>query len=229
MGFDAGVLLTTLGMVLLMEMGDKTQLLVMCCASKYKPGQVLIGVSLAVLVLNILAVLLGAAIGGIRVIQDTVKVVASLLFIFFGLLNLKESKDDEETSCSAANAITTVALAFFLAEFGDKTQLSTFSFAALYPNNPVSVFIGSTIGLIVADSIGLIAGAVALKFIPKRVLAYVSAVLFIAFGLMNGWTTLREHFGFDIQTTMLITGSAALLSALIAAVMLIAQQKKSRY
>ena len=152
---------------------------------------------------------------------------ASLLFIFFGLLSLKEEKPEEDKNGSRSKkVILTIALAFFLAEFGDKTQLSTFSFAALYPDNPISVFLGSTFGLIAADSLGLIAGTLVLKYIPKRVMAYISAALFILFGLANGWTTLRHHFVIDLHTSILIIGTAALISGLMAVILLLTFHKR---
>lgn len=226
MNFDFGVLITTLGMVLLMEMGDKTQLLVMACSSKYKPGQVLAGITLSIIALNILAVSLGTTIGGISIIQNIVKAAASLLFIVFGLLSLR--KEEEEISCSTGTkrgAIITVALAFFLAEIGDKTQLSTFSFAALYPDSPLSVFMGSTIALLIADCIGLIAGAVALKFIPAHIMTLISSFLFIIFGLVSEWSALHVNFGMDEYTTMIIVGITATVSLLTAALILLRQKK----
>lgn len=229
MNFDFGIFLTTFGMVLLMEMGDKTQLLVMACASKYKPRQVLIGIFISIVILNLLAVSLGSVIGQIKVIQDSVKAGAALLFIFFGLMSLKGEDDDASCSTrgSGKGAIIAVALAFFVAELGDKTQLSTFSFAALYPGSPISVFAGSTIALLAADCLGLIAGAVALKYIPKRVMALVSALLFIAFGLLSGYSTLSNDFGLNRTITLFLIGFIALATFAIGAIMLI-RQKRNR-
>lgn len=228
MNIEFGIFLTTFGMVLLMEMGDKTQLLVMACASKYKPRQVLIGITISIIALNILAVSLGSVIGSIKIIQDSVKAGASLLFIFFGLMSLR--KENGEESCSTKSkktgAILTVALAFFLAEIGDKTQLSTFSFAALYPNNPISVFIGSTLALLAADCVGLVAGAMALKYIPERVMALVSAFLFVLFGLISGWTTLHVNFSLSLPLTIIIIGLVALMAITIAVFILKAQKMK---
>ncbi len=225
MDSNIGVLLTTLVMVLIMEMGDKTQLLVVALTSKYRPIQVFVGILLATLCLNLLAVLLGTAIGGIKVIQDSVRASASLLFIFFGLLSLrKEKPDTEENNQRASKAIFTIALAFFLAECGDKTQLSTFSFAALYPEHPFSVFIGATLGLLAADCLGLIAGTLVLRYVPKRTMALISAFLFIAFGFINGWTTLRYHFVLDMRSCLLYTGGTALISLIIATTILLSQR-----
>lgn len=230
MDFNTGVLFTTLFMVFIMEMGDKTQLLVIALASKHRPVKVFWGIVIAILFLNILAVLLGTVIGGIKIIQDCVRAGASILFIFFGLLSLKEDKPDEENSGGrSSRVILTIALAFFVAEFGDKTQLSTFSFAALYPDNPLSVFLGSTLGLLAADCLGLIAGSIVIKYVPKRVIAYVSAVLFIAFGLMNEWTTLRHHFILDFKTCVIATGITTILSALFAIIILHLQKQHSDY
>ena len=227
MGLNFGILFTTLFMVLIMEMGDKTQLLVMCLTSRYRPMQVFWGITLATAILNILAVLLGAAIGGIQIIQDSVRIGSSFLFIFFGLLSLKEEETGEE-KCDTPQkgVILAVALAFFLAEFGDKTQLSTFSFAALYPEDPLSVFLGSTLGLIAADCVGLIAGALVIKYVPKRIISILSAILFIIFGLASGWVTLTEHFLLDFGISLIITGTAAVISILLFFLILLLQMRR---
>lgn len=229
MDFNFGILLTTLLMVFIMEMGDKTQLLVMCLASKHKPLHVFLGISLAAVVLNILAVLLGSAIGGIKIIEDSVKIGASILFIFFGLLSLREEEENEDGCEPHKNsAILTVALAFFLAEFGDKTQLSAFSFAALYPDSPLSVFTGSTLGLIASDCLGLIAGTIVIKYVPKRVMSIFSAALFIVFGLVNGWTTLTEHFRFKYNTSLIIVAIATFISVFLFFLILYLQKRRKK-
>jgi putative Ca2+/H+ antiporter (TMEM165/GDT1 family) len=223
---NIGVLFTTLFMVLIMEMGDKTQLLVMAMTSKYRPSQVFWGIAAAILLLNVLAVLLGSAIGGIKLIQDCVRAGASILFIFFGLLSLREEKPEEnKNGYRSRGIILTIALAFFLAEFGDKTQLSTFSFAALYPESPLCVFIGSTIGLLAADCLGLIAGTLVIKYVPKRTIALISGFLFIIFGLVSAWTTLKDHFQLDINTCIYATGAITIISALVSAVILLSQRR----
>ena len=230
MDSNIGVFITTLVMVLIMEMGDKTQLLVMALASKYRPLQVFLGITIAILCLNLLAVVIGTAIGGVKVIQDCVRAGASILFIFFGLLSLFEDDSNSEENNNKKNKIIlTIALAFFLAECGDKTQLSTFSFAALYPYQSISVFLGSTLGLLMADCLGLIAGTVILKYIPKRIMSYISAVLFIIFGFISGWNTLRYHFVLDMESCILYTGITAALTVVIGVLFLYRQRRQTPY
>lgn len=222
---NLGVLFTTLFMVFVMEMGDKTQLLVMAMASKYRPLQVFWGITAAILMLNVLAVLLGSAIGGIKLIQDCVRAGASILFIFFGLLSLREEQPEEnKNGLHSRGILFTIALAFFLAEFGDKTQLSTFSFATMYPESPFCVFIGSTTGLVAADCLGLIAGTLVIKYVPKRTIALISGYLFIVFGLISAWTTLKDHFKLDINTCIVATGAMGLISLLASAIILLSQR-----
>lgn len=225
-----GILMTTFFMVLIMEMGDKTQILVMAMSSKYKPLKVFIGITISTVLLSILAVVLGAAIGGIKIIQDSVRAGASILFIFFGFLSLSEENENKGDGCDIEKkVIPAIAIAFFLAEFGDKTQLSTFSFAALYPENPVSVFFGATLGLIAADCLGLIAGTFICKHIPKRSLAYSSAALFIIFGIANGWTTMKNHFMLDEKICILVSAVIFLFSVLIVGYIIFKQKRNQRH
>jgi putative Ca2+/H+ antiporter (TMEM165/GDT1 family) len=216
---DARIIFTTLIMVFIMEMGDKTQLLVIALTSRYRPLKVFLGVLTASFLLNILAVLCGSLIGGIKIIQDSVRIGASLLFIFFGLMSIKcEDEDKEKNNTGSKRVIFTIAISFFLAELGDKTQLASFSFAALYPENPVSVFLGATSGLLLANCLGLFAGTMVIRCLPKRKIAYISSVLFILFGLFNGWTTLKYHFMLDINTCIIATTIASIVSGIIAVI-----------
>lgn len=224
---DAGIFLTTFFMVLVMEMGDKTQFLVMALASRYKPGQVFLGIVIGVFFLNLLAVLLGTVIGGIKVLHDGIQAGAALLFIFFGLLSLwPEKAEENKQGQTGTAAIAAISLAFFFAELGDKTQLSTFSFAAVYHEKPFSVFLGSGAGLIAADSLGLVAGALILRHVPKNIMAMASACLFVAFGLFNGYTALTRNYGIEKNTSLIIIGALFLFSLIAGTALLFMQKKK---
>lgn len=173
------------GAVTIAEMGDKTQLLAMCFASRFKARQVLLGVFLATVLNHALAVAAGYLLKEI-LSQYTIyiQLVASLSFIGFALWTIRGDsvEDDACDSRPGFGPVIAVAIAFFFAEMGDKTQLATVSLAANY-GNPVAVLIGTTTGMLIADGIGIIFGVVMNKKIPENVLKWISASIFAVFGL----------------------------------------------
>ncbi len=170
--------------VVLAEMGDKTQLLAMAFAAKYKAYQVLLAVFIATLLNHALAVVAGRALTTI-IPLDVISFIAALSFVIFGLWTIRGDKlDGEEKGASKFGPVLTVAIAFFLAEMGDKTQLATISLAIEY-NNMLNVLMGTTLGMVVADAIGIIIGIVMRKHIPEKSIKWVSASIFVLFGLIG--------------------------------------------
>lgn len=210
-------LIFSTGAIVLAEMGDKTQLLAMAFATKYKASKVLIGVFLATVLNHALAVALGNFITRFDSAQIWIQGVASLSFIFFGLWTIRgDQLDGEENRTTRFGAIATVALAFFIAEMGDKTQLTTIALAAKFPANPIPVLAGTTTGMLIADSIGIIIGVVLCKKIPERTIKLVSAGVFILFGLIGSYQVAQEqlHLGTAaISSTMLMIVVITSLSA----------------
>lgn len=135
---------------------------------------------------------------------------ASLSFIGFGLWTIRGDKLKEEAKkVSRYGAVATVAIAFFIAEFGDKTQLATISLAAEY-QNPVSVLMGTTIGMLIADGIGIVVGVVLCKRIPQRRIKWFSAIIFVLFGLVGIYEVLSVKVG--LGYTVLVLAVLAALS-----------------
>ena len=172
------------GAVTLAEMGDKTQLLAMCFAARYKAGKVLLGVFLATVLNHAAAVAAGFLLKEIlSSYASAIQIVASLSFIGFALWTIRgDCVDDTCENKSRFGPVITVAIAFFIAEMGDKTQLATVSLAASF-GNPVAVLFGTTMGMLIADSIGIIFGVVMNKRIPENVLKWISASIFAICGL----------------------------------------------
>lgn len=186
MNFDVSAFLFASGAVVLAEMGDKTQLLAMAFATKYKASKVLIGVLAATVLNHALAVLVGNLIMQMGSIQVWIQAVSSLSFIFFGLWTIRgDELDGEDKKKTKFGPVITVALAFFMAEMGDKTQLATVALAAQFPASPVWVLAGTTTGMLIADGIGIIVGVVLCKRIPVRVIKLISAGVFIIFGFIG--------------------------------------------
>lgn len=199
--------------VVLAEMGDKTQLLAMAFATKYNAAKVLLAVFIATIVNHAFAVLAGHYLARL-IPMDIVAVAASLSFIFFGLWTIRGDKlDGEDKKESKFGPVITVAIAFFLAEMGDKTQLATVSLAAKYSNMSL-VLLGTTIGMVVADGIGIIVGIVLRKHIPERIIKWASAILFMLFGLHGVYEYMEGRYSLSIMVSTL--GMIALISAFLA-------------
>nr|WP_242878768.1 TMEM165/GDT1 family protein [Clostridium beijerinckii] len=144
-------------LVVVAEMGDKTQLLAMAMVSKYKAKQVLLGVLIAT-ILNHALVAVGSYLSSV-IPMDLVKIIAAVSFLAFGLWTIRGDKlDDEENKKVKFGPIVTVAIAFFLAEMGDKTQLMTITIAA-ENQQPLFILMGTTVGMLIADGIGILGGA----------------------------------------------------------------------
>ena len=151
MDSNLSAFLFSVGAVVLAEMGDKTQLLAMAFASKYKASKVLIGVFLATVFNHGLAVAAGNYLTRFGSAQIWIQGIAALSFIFFGLWTIRGDKlEGEENRATKFGAIGTVAVAFFLAEMGDKTQLATIAIATKFPANPVGILMGTTMGMLIA-------------------------------------------------------------------------------
>jgi putative Ca2+/H+ antiporter (TMEM165/GDT1 family) len=184
------------GAVVLAEMGDKTQLLAMAFAAKYKSAEVLIGVFLATVLNHALAVAVGNLITRFTFAQFWIQVAASFSFILFGLWTIRGDRlDGEDKRSTKFGPIVTVAVAFFIAEMGDKTQLATIALAAKFPAAPVAVLVGTTTGMLIADSIGILVGVVLRRKIPERKIKFISAAAFILFGLIGLYGVIREGVG----------------------------------
>jgi putative Ca2+/H+ antiporter (TMEM165/GDT1 family) len=168
--------------VTLAEMGDKTQLLAMAFATRFAAGTVLAAVFLATLCNHALAVAAGRVLVTV-VPVDAIALAAALSFILFGLWTLRgDALEGEDQRRSRFGPLVTVAIAFFLAELGDKTQLATISLAVKY-ENPLGVLLGTTAGMLVADSIGIVLGVVLGKRLPDALIRWASAATFMAFGV----------------------------------------------
>lgn len=187
--------LTSFVVIALAEMADKTQLLSLSLALRYRLRDVVMGVAFAIVVLNALAVGLGSAVGHLLPIGP-VKIGAGVLFLVFGVWTLvaRETPANEGSASasgrSGRSAALAVAGAFFVAELGDKTQLGALSLAARFESF-TPVWLGATLGMLVANALAIGLGVLAGARLPQGWLKYASGALFIGFGI---WT-LVEAFG----------------------------------
>lgn len=191
-------------------MGDKTQLLAMAFAAKYKAYQVLLAVFLATILNHSLAVVAGRCLTTILP-MSFISFVAALSFVIFGLWTIRGDKlEGEDKKKTKFGPVLTVAIAFFMAEMGDKTQLATISLAVKY-SNMLGVLVGTTLGMVVADAIGIILGIVLKKHIPQKSIKWFSAIVFIIFGLAGIYKVISP--GMNPAYVWAIMSSISILTA----------------
>lgn len=189
---DLSTLATTFGVIFLAELGDKTQLTAMALALRFPWRRILVGISCAFALLNLLAVLIGSILFAV-IPLFWVKVISGTLFIIFGFGAFRAGMDDGEPPSSrlAATAFRTAFLMIFFAEMGDKTQIVTASLAAQTPR-VFQVFAGSTLALVGVALIGIFLGRRILERIPLPIVHRAAGVLFLTFGGVILWQALTS-------------------------------------
>ena len=187
-------LLTSTALVALAEMGDKTQLLAMLLATRFrKPVPIILGILFATLANHFLAALLGHSIAGILT-QGWFRYAVAISFIAMAAWTLVPDKIDEDAPLKApsgAGVFMTTLVAFFLVEMGDKTQVATIALGARF-DNLLAVTMGTTLGMMVANVPAVLFGEALAKKVPMRALQVGAALLFLILGLwmiadLQGW------------------------------------------
>lgn len=176
------------------EMGDKTQLMLIALTSKYKLRDIILGTAAAILVLNGLAVLAGGLVS--EFIPDwLIKTIAALAFFYFAASTIAGGDDDEEEGSGKSKikfAPLAVFCTFFIAELGDKTQLTAITFGA---NEGMSaalvVWIGCSLGLFAADILGMLVGYLLKSKTPDGLLNTLAFAIFSIFGVCTLYQGLK--------------------------------------
>jgi len=193
--------------VVLAEMGDKTQLLAMAFACKFRWQTVMWGVFVATAANHLLAAAAGSYLAAI-VPMAYIKIAAAVSFIIFGLWTIRGDTLKGEDKKYNFSPFWTVTIAFFMAEMGDKTQLATIALAVEY-STIIPVWMGTTIGMIISNGFGIIVGNVMGKHIPERAIKWASALIFMAFGGYGLYENLPKH----VWSPASIVGSLIALAA----------------
>ncbi len=176
-------LLVSIGVVALAEIGDKTQLLALVLAARYrKPVPIILGILVATLLNHALAGVLGATLAA-AVSPGTLRWVLGLSFIAMAAWTLVPDKYEEQTAQPPRFGIFgATLLAFFLLEMGDKTQIATVALAAKY-SSLISVIAGTTLGMMLANVPAVLLGEVAAKKLSMRLVHGIAAAIFLVMGI----------------------------------------------
>jgi putative Ca2+/H+ antiporter (TMEM165/GDT1 family) len=171
--------------IFLAELGDKSQLMALAFASRYRAMTVLVAVTLATLLVHAGSVLVGSAFA-LALPTAAIQVAAGLAFFVFAAWTIRgDELDDDDTRRAQRTgrwAVLTIGSAFFLAELGDKTMLATITLATT--EEPWGTWLGSTAGMVAADAIAIALGAFLGTRLPERAVRLFAAASFVVFGAL---------------------------------------------
>jgi putative Ca2+/H+ antiporter (TMEM165/GDT1 family) len=176
--------LVSLGVVFVAELGDKSQLMTMTYALRHRWWVVLSGVAIAAFLVHGLSVTVGHFLG-LSLPERPIAFAAAVAFLLFAAWTWRDSRkggDDEEVTVAEPRyVIFAVISSFVLAELGDKTMLATVALAS--DHDWTGVWLGATVGMVLADGVAIAVGALLHKRLPERFLHSLASVLFLLFGL----------------------------------------------
>ncbi|MCV7285448.1 TMEM165/GDT1 family protein [Mycolicibacterium wolinskyi] len=176
--------LISLGVVFVAELGDKSQLITMTYALRHRWWVVLSGVGIAAFLVHGVSVTIGHFLG-LTLPEKPIAFAAAIAFLLFAVWTWREGRsggDDENVRVAEPRYVLfAVISSFVLAELGDKTMLATVALAS--DNNWAGVWLGATLGMVLADGVAIAAGALLHTRLPERFLHILASVLFLLFGL----------------------------------------------
>ena len=178
------ILLASIAVVALAEIGDKTMLLAIVLAAKLRaPWQIVAGIFFATIANHALAAFVGSEVAGL--IQATwFRAAVALGFVAMAAWTLVPDKfeDDDDAVKQRGGAFLTTLVAFFLVEMGDKTQVATVALGAQY-HMVAGVAAGTTIGMMLVNAPAVVLGDRLTRIVPLKAARIAAALLFLALGL----------------------------------------------
>ena len=179
--------LSSVAVVALAEIGDKTQLLAIVLTARFrKPLPIIAGILLATIANHLLAALVGASVAEFLK-GSWFRYAVALSFIAMGLWTLvPDQLDEDEAKPPRFGAFLTTLVAFFLVEMGDKTQVATIALAARF-QAVWAVAAGTTVGMMLANGPVVFAGSRLIERLPLKPIRIAAALLFVAIGAVMLW------------------------------------------
>jgi putative Ca2+/H+ antiporter (TMEM165/GDT1 family) len=177
--------LISFGVIFVAELGDKSQLMALAFAARYRAVPILIGITIATAVVHAFSVALGA-VAGVALPTRLISIVAGVAFFAFAAWTLRGDRLTEEEASqadrSSRSAIVAASVAFFLAELGDKTMLATITLAT--HQGLFGTWAGSTVGMVAADALAIVVGQQLGTRLPERAIRIGAALAFVVFGVI---------------------------------------------
>ncbi len=185
-------MLRAFALIFAAEMGDKTQIIAMTFATQYSVKEVILGVILGVLCNHGIAIVMGSFLSKV-VPMNLIQLIAGIMFVFFGIMALRDSDTEEIDNNKGMNPVLTVALAFFIGELGDKTQLTAMTLSS-EGNFQLFILIGTTLGMVATSAMGIFIGSKIGDKVPDIAVKIVSSIVFIFFGTLKLFNTVSKEY-----------------------------------
>ncbi len=206
-------ILISLGVVFLAELGDKSQLITMTYALRHRWWVVLTGVGIAAFLVHGVSVTIGHFLG-LTLPERPIAFAAAIAFLGFALWTWREGSADDEAGpdgqpkpvAEPRFVLFAVISSFVLAELGDKTMLATVALAS--DHHWAGVWIGATVGMVLADGVAIAVGRMMHRRLPERVLHVLASVLFLLFGL---WILFNNALGWPV-VAIIVTGGVVVVA-----------------
>lgn len=178
-------LVLSFAVIFVAELGDKSQLMALAFATRYRPFPILVGITIATALVHAASVIVGALLGA-SLPTATINLIAGIAFLGFAAWTYKgddlTEDEAERANRSARSAVAAAGVAFFLAELGDKTMLATITLATT--EGLFGTWIGSTLGMVAADALAIGVGAALGNKLPERAIRIGATASFVLFGLL---------------------------------------------
>ena len=184
--------LLAFGVIFVAELGDKSQLMALAFATRFKTWPVIVAITIATAIVHLVSVGIGGVMGA-ALPTKFINIVGALAFIGFGVWTLRgdelTEEDEASTNVSSKNVIISVGTVFFLAELGDKTMLATVTLAT--NNSIVGIWAGSTMGMVAADALAIVVGKALGDRLPEKTIRIGSSIAFFVFAALMLADSLR--------------------------------------
>lgn len=214
------------GVIFVAELGDKSQLMALTYALRYRWWVVLGAILVATTAVHAVSVFFGHFLGA-SIPADLMSIAGGLAMLAFALWTLRgDELTDDETSRAArvsGSVFLAVMSAFMLAELGDKTMFATITLAT--DNNWLGIWIGSTLGMVAADAVAIVVGRLLGKHLPERLIALIAAALFFGFAV---WLLVEGLVGASLPLLIGTLAAVAALLAIGAAVIVATRRRRAR-
>lgn len=176
-------LFTSIGMIFLTELGDKTMLTALCLSAQYqRPYHILLATMLALTLTTIIAVVIGVILSAALPV-DLIIYLSGTLFIGLGIYTLVKNDSDESDNCDNPGTLFGIFSLIFISELGDKSQITTLALVVQLVF-PIMVLVGAIFGFLIVNGVAVLLGDRLATKVPLKTVKRIAGIVFILFGVL---------------------------------------------